>query len=102
MHGCTFKFGAILTEMTMLKKNMYLIFWDRRINVIARDASTKSEKRGKEERKMKISNTRLRRWGRENLTVLSYLSICFSVLNAIGKSCLESPRATSRSTRTSS
>ena len=35
MHGCTFKFGAILTEMTMLKKNMYLIFWDRRINVIS-------------------------------------------------------------------
>ena len=73
MHGCTFKFGAILTEMTMLKKNMYLIFWDRRINVIARDASTKSEKRVKEERKLKIENTRLRRWGRENLTVLSYL-----------------------------
>ena len=61
MHGCTFKFGAILTEMTMLKKNMYLIFWDRRINVIARDASTKSEKRVKEERKLKIENTRLRR-----------------------------------------
>ena len=82
MHGCTFKFGAILTEMTMLKKNMYLIFWDRRINVIARDASTKSEKRVKEERKLKIENTRLRRWGRENLTSLPYLRIYLSGLNS--------------------
>ena len=38
-----------------------------------REASMKSEKREKEERKSKNENTRLRRWERENLTVLPYL-----------------------------
>ena len=45
----------------------------------------KSEKREKEERKSKNENTRLGRWGIENLTVLPYLRIYFRGLNAIEK-----------------
>ena len=60
----------------------------------------KSEKREKEERKSKNENTRLRRWGRENLTVLPYLRTYFRGLNAIRKSCFETPHTASCVTRT--
>ena len=49
-------------------------------------------KTGKEEWKSKNENTRLGRWGGENLTVLPYLRIYFSVLNAVWKCSLETPR----------
>ena len=43
----------------------------------------------KKKRKLKTEkNTRLRRWGRENLTVLPYPRIYFCGLNAVGKCCL--------------
>ena len=48
----------------------------------------KSEKREKEEQKSKNENTRLGRWGIENLTVLSYLRIYFRGLDAIEKKLL--------------
>ena len=57
-------------------------------------------KTGKEERKSKNENTRLRRWGRENLTVLPYLRTYFRGLNAIRKSCFETPHTASCVTRT--
>ena len=57
-------------------------------------------KTGKEERKSKNENTRLRRWGMENLTVLPYLRIYFRVLNAIEKSCFETLHTTSCVART--
>ena len=48
----------------------------------------RSRKNGKKQRLLKNENTRLRRWGRENLTVLLYLRIYFGALNALGKCCL--------------
>ena len=62
--------------------------------------SMTSEKREKEERKSKNENTRLRRWGRENLTVLPYLRTYFRGLNAIRKSCFETLHTASCVTRT--
>jgi hypothetical protein len=58
------------------------------------------KKREKEVRKSKNENTRLRRWGRENLTVLPYLRIYSKGLNAVGKSCLETLHTTNCVTRT--
>ena len=57
-------------------------------------------KTGKEERKSKNENTRLRRWGIENLTVLPYLRTYFRGLNAIRKSSFETPHTASCVART--
>ena len=69
-------------------------------SIFSREASMKSEKREKEERKSKNENTRLRRWGTENLTVLPYLRTYFRGLNAIRKSCFETLHTASCVTRT--
>ena len=87
-------FSILSSNLTKIdfKILMNCIFFARSFNEVG--------KTGKEERKSKNENTRLRRWGIENLTVLPYLRIYSRGLNAIEKSCFETLHTTCCVTRT--